>query len=101
MADAFNQSLVYKTNPDPWHQLVILSQSMINDAYWNMWAISDASSPIHKIAMKDRAGDTLTAKLEAPEVLVNVLNLSPQLWYILKFASGTMDLYTTDDPNNP
>jgi len=101
MADPFTNSLVYKTSPIPWHQLLVLSQSLIDDAFWNMWAISDPTSPIKTFNMTVRGGGSMAGQLDAPQISLNVTSLIPQLYYLLKFQSGTLTLYTSDDPNDP
>jgi hypothetical protein len=100
MGDAFTTSLVEKTNPNPYHQLIVLSQYMINNAFFNMWAISDPASPIRSCDMKIRGGGSLKGDLAAPMISLNVTSLDPQLYYLLCFQSGKLDLYVSEDPDD-
>ena len=43
----------------------------------------------------------MAGQLDAPQISLNVTSLIPQLYYLLKFQSGTLTLYTSDDPNDP
>ncbi|KAI5461886.1 hypothetical protein BGZ63DRAFT_356267 [Mariannaea sp. PMI_226] len=101
MNDPFIQSLVGKTTPTPYNQAVILSQKTINSAFSNMWLLADPTSPIRSIAISTRDGEKLQGELLAPTVIVNVVDFTYMLYFQWNFKSGSMTLYTTDDPNNP
>jgi hypothetical protein len=99
--DPFINSLVSKTSAAPYDQAIFLSQKIINDAFANMWALADPTSPIRSIDIKTRDGQSITAQLKAPTVIVNVVDYSYMLYFQWNFASGAMTLYTTDNPNDP
>jgi hypothetical protein len=96
---AFIDSLITKTNPTPYHQLVVLSQLMINNGLYNMWAIADDSSPLHTLpdVTVDGAGGLPDGQLKAPIIRLHVASMDgPQLWYYVNFDSGTLKLYDTE-----
>ncbi|GIK05329.1 hypothetical protein Aspvir_009436 [Aspergillus viridinutans] len=66
-----------------------------------MWAIADPSSSIRRIQIKTRSGEAILGQLKAPTVIVNVTDFNSMLYFQWNFSSGTMNLYTTEDPNNP
>lgn len=99
--DPFVQSLVNKTSPIPYNQAVILSQKTINMAFSNMWILADPTSPIRTINIQTRDGEKLQGDLLAPTVIVNVVDFTHMLYFQWNFKSGSMTLYTSDDPNDP
>jgi hypothetical protein len=100
-ADPFIDSLTNKTSPVPYDQVIVLSQKIINDSFYNMWVLADDTSPIRSINLKTRDGQTLTGKLKAPTIIVNVVDYTYMLYFQWNFNSGSMTLYTTDNPNDP
>lgn len=96
--DAFSTSYVYKTNPNPYHELVVQSQKMINDALYNMWAVADSGSPLLSLSLEVKNVGSIDASLNEPTVRLNVTTSSPQLYFFVTFSSGTLKLYTADDP---
>ncbi|EEU35081.1 uncharacterized protein NECHADRAFT_82426 [Fusarium vanettenii 77-13-4] len=99
--DPFIQSLVNKTSPKPYNQTVILSQKTINAAFANMWALADPTSPMRNITLQTRDGEKLQGELLAPTIIVNVVDFTYMLYFQWNFKSGTMTLFTTDNPNDP
>lgn len=100
-SDAFIQSLVNKTSPKPYNQAVILSQKTINAAFANMWALADPTSPMRSINLQTRDGEKLQGELLAPTIIVNVVDFTYMLYFQWNFKSGTMTLFTTDNPSDP
>lgn len=101
MSAAFLDSLTNKTSPEPYDQVIFLSQATINAAFHSMWLLADDTSPIRSLDIKTRDGEEISGKLNAPTVIVNVVDFSYMLYFQWNFKSGTMKLYTTDNPNNP
>ncbi|PVF91370.1 hypothetical protein CPB86DRAFT_770749 [Serendipita vermifera] len=84
------------TNPTPYHQLIVQSQRMINDAFWNMWAIADQNSPLHSLEVNvDNVGG-LKGKLDAPVLSLKVTSSVPNLYFLVTFKSGELKLNTSD-----
>lgn len=100
MSGTFTYSFVNKTNPSPYHQILALSQNMINNAFENMWLIADEDSLLHSFDVKNRSGEYLKGKIKAPKVTLHVTSLDVQLHYLLQFDSGSLLLYVSDDPND-
>ncbi|KAH8586883.1 hypothetical protein B0O99DRAFT_748021 [Bisporella sp. PMI_857] len=96
-AAAFEYSFVYKTDPNPYHLLLVQSQLMINQAFHNMWAIADDDSPIHKFDVKVDGVGNAKGDLDAPAVELHVTSAKPQLYFKLLLISGTLTLYTNED----
>jgi len=100
-SDPFIDSLTNKASPVPYDQAIFLSQKTINDAFYNMWLLADPTSPVRSINIKTRDGETLQGALNAPTVIVNVVDFSYMLYFQWNFKSGQMSLFTTDNPNDP
>lgn len=84
------------TDPTPYHQLIIQSQKMINDAFFNMWTIADADSALHKLNINvDKVG-TLEGDLDPPVISLNVTSSDPQLYFLVTFTSDTTGQLTLD-----
>jgi hypothetical protein len=97
MAAAYTQSLIGKTNPSPYGQAVFLSQTMINAALANMWSLAGDSSPLKTFKRRIRGCGTIDVKLKEPVVQLQATTVDPQLYLLLSFKSGTLELYTSDD----
>jgi len=92
----FVHSFVELTDPTPYHQLIIQSQKMINDAFFNMWTIADADSALHKLNINiDKVG-TLEGDLDPPVISLNVTSSDPQLYFLVTFTSDTTGQLTLD-----
>ncbi|KDQ56882.1 hypothetical protein JAAARDRAFT_79271 [Jaapia argillacea MUCL 33604] len=94
MSDAFTQSLVHKTDPNPYNQLIVQSQKMINDAFYNMWAIADTGSPLLSLDVTVTGVGNLSGDLDAPSLSLHVTSSTPQLYFFVAFTSGTLTLDT-------
>lgn len=101
-SDPFVNSLVNKVAPDPYQQAIFLSQKTINQAFRNMWELADPASPIRYVKVQDRAGNTLTASLKPPTVLINVADNNNFMAYLQwNFDQGQMKLFTSANPSDP
>lgn len=100
MSDAFTSSFVNRTNPSPYHQALVLSQAMINNAFENMWFVAEEDSNLHNVNMSIRGAGNLRAKILAPKIAIQVTTLNPQLYYLLQFESGKLWLYLSNDESD-
>lgn len=99
--DPFINSLISKCSPAPYDQVIFLSQKTINDAFANMWALADPTSPIRSIDITTRDQETIKGKLKPPTVIINVVDADTMIYFQWNFESGSMTLFTTDNPNDP
>ncbi|KAL5592277.1 hypothetical protein FOBRF1_013303 [Fusarium oxysporum] len=95
-------SYISSTDPNPFHQLIVLSQKTINDAFKNMWSLAqlDDESPLTHFKEKLRSGDYLDTDIGIPSVQLQVTTKDPMLYFMLRMTSGTLFLYLTEDPDN-
>jgi hypothetical protein len=99
MGETFAWSQTHRTNPNPYDQIIVLSQKTINDELYNMWAVAPDDSPLLSYSLHLRDGQTLDCQLDAPVISLQVNNQeSVQLYYYLKMLSGTLKLYVSNDP---
>ena len=101
MSDTYIASLVGRTNPEPYKQIIVLCQKMINNAFNNMWLLADDDSPLSHFEYKNRSSEYMKTDLGAPEIQLQVTTEDPQLYYLLKMSSGSLKIFTSDDPNDP
>ncbi|KAI0148181.1 hypothetical protein F4776DRAFT_606501 [Hypoxylon sp. NC0597] len=102
MSDAFTRSLVQRTNPSPYDQVIFLSQEMINKAFHNMWALTlkRNPSPLREFKKSYRTGD-IDIKLDAPTIkLMVTTRQDPQLYFMLNMKSGTIATYVSSNPDD-
>ncbi|KAB2569531.1 hypothetical protein DBV05_g11796 [Lasiodiplodia theobromae] len=85
------------TNPEPYHQLVVQSQKMINAAFWNMWMLADDQSPMHMLTVSVPGVGSIESKLGEPTIKLHVESNSPTLYYLVKCHSGTLKLVVGND----
>ncbi|KAK3319975.1 hypothetical protein B0T19DRAFT_468045 [Cercophora scortea] len=90
MADPFATSQVNDTNPKEYDQVILASQATINAQLKNMWALADEKSNIRTFTVSNLAGSIDGAKLEAPEISLNIVDRTKPIYYYLKFMSGTL-----------
>ncbi|KAF9779929.1 hypothetical protein IL306_001057 [Fusarium sp. DS 682] len=95
-------SYISSTDPNPFHQLIVLSQKTINDAFKNMWKLAqlDDESPLTHFKEKLRSGDYLDTDIGIPSVQLQVTTKVPMLYFMLRMTNGTLFLYLTEDPDN-
>ncbi|KDQ53520.1 hypothetical protein JAAARDRAFT_183032 [Jaapia argillacea MUCL 33604] len=91
---SFTDSLVHNTDPNPYNQLIVQSQKMINDAFYNMWAIADTGSPLLSLDVTVSDVGELKGDLDAPSASLHVTSSTPQLYFFVTFTSGTLTLDT-------
>ena len=101
MSAAYISSLIEKTNPEPYEQIIVLCQKMINEAFNNMWMLADDDSPLSHFKYKNRAGEYIDTDLGPPKVQLVVTTDDPQLYYLLAMSQGSLKIYTTDDADDP
>ena len=95
MSDAYTLSLIGKTNPEPYEQIIVLSQKMINEAFHNMWTLADHDSPLHHFEYEERSGEYIKTDLGPPKVQLHVTTQQTQLYYLLAMNKGSLKIYTT------
>ena len=101
MSAAYISSLIEKTNPEPYEQIIVLCQKMINEAFNNMWMLADDDSPLSHFKYSNRAGEYINTDLGPPKVQLVVTTEDPQLYYLLAMRKGSLKIYTTDNPDDP
>lgn len=106
MADAaFNASLIGKTNPHNYHQIIFLSQDMINKAFHNMWLrsepkVNEEAPPLWAFKQNIRS-ESIDIKLKAPTVKLMVTTRGkPQLYFMMNIKSGTITTYVSNDSDD-
>ncbi|KAI1415786.1 hypothetical protein F5Y13DRAFT_155310 [Hypoxylon sp. FL1857] len=102
MSDAFTRSLIGKTDPSPYDQVIFLSQEMINKAFHHMWALTPKKNPppLRVFKQSYRTGD-INITLDAPTIkLMVTTKQDPQLYFMLNINSGTIETYISSDPND-
>ncbi|KAL2679393.1 hypothetical protein Neosp_010167 [[Neocosmospora] mangrovei] len=96
-------SYVYSTDPNPFHQILVISQKTINDSFKNMWELAqldDDDSPLKHFKEKFRSGDYLETDIGVPSVQLQVTTKDPMLYFMLRMTSGNLWLYLTNDPDD-
>jgi hypothetical protein len=101
MSSGYLSSLIDKTDPSPYEQVIVLSQTVVNDAFHNMWLIAPEGSPLTKLDYTNRSGEYLKSDLGPPKVQLHVTSSDPLLYYMLSMKKGSLKIYTTDDPSDP
>lgn len=96
MTDTFIWSQVHETNPNPYHQIILLSQNIINSALDNMYFHAAHDSLVN--FSLDLPVGNIDAVLEAPRISLQVI--SQKVYYYMKFESGTMNLRKSESPAN-
>lgn len=102
---AFENSLIDKSSPEPWNQLIALSRETINEGLKDLYEVTKAkdpmSTPVCHIDLKSRTSDAhLIANLNPSQVIPNVdysgpaddPEKVPMLYFQWNFESGTLTL---------
>ena len=102
---AFTASLIGKTNPSPYDQVIFLSQDMINKAFRNMWLRSkpkkNQPAPPLWAFSKTIHGESVDIQLSAPTVkLMVTTRQDPQLYFMMNMKSGTIKCYISSDSDD-
>lgn len=92
---AFARSQVQKTNPNPYDQILLVSQASLNDALENMYLLAPTDSLLLRFSLTLRDGQSLNANLGTPRVSLQVTSQDPQLYYFMKMNSGTMKVFVS------
>lgn len=95
MTNTFAHSQVYETSPNPYDQIIVLSQKMINNALDSMYFHATHDSSLANLTLDLPVGN-IHAKLEAPRISLQVA--SQKIYYYIKFESGTMNLRVSESP---
>ncbi|KAM0095801.1 hypothetical protein ACP6JD_000611 [Aspergillus fumigatus] len=91
-------NFVSKTNPDPYDQIIVLSQKVINAGFKNMWKLAqgDDDSPLTHFK-KSIHGEYIEADVGIPSVKLHVESREPMLYFLLALKNGEMAVYESDD----
>ena len=100
MSASYASSLIEKTDPEPYEQIIVLSQKMVNAAFNNMWMLADPKSPLLHLSQTNRSQEFIETDLGPPKVELQVTTQDPQLYYLLKMTKGNLKIFTTRDPND-
>lgn len=96
-------SYINSTDPNPFDQIIVVTQKVINASFENMWELAqvdDADSPLKHFEESMRGGDYLKVDIGAPSVQLQTTTSDPMLYFMLKMTSGSVLLYLTNDSNN-
>lgn len=85
------------TSPAPYHQIIVLSQKVINAGFKNMWKIAqgDDDSPL-KHFKKIFHGEYIDSDVGAPSVELHVESHEPMLYFLLSLTKGELAVYKSD-----
>ncbi|KAF7166596.1 hypothetical protein CNMCM5623_000191 [Aspergillus felis] len=91
-------NFIAKTNPDPYDQIIVLSQKVINAGFKNMWKLAqgDDDSPLTHFK-KSIHGEYIEADVGIPSVNLHVESREPMLYFLLALTNGELAVYESDD----
>ncbi|KAI5926245.1 hypothetical protein F4810DRAFT_656079 [Camillea tinctor] len=94
-------SYVSDTSPIPYHQIIVLSQKVINAGFKNMWKIAqgDDNSPL-KHFKKSIHGEYIDSDVGVPSVQLHVKSREPMLYFLLSLTKGELAVYESDESEN-
>ncbi|XXH03861.1 hypothetical protein Hte_010267 [Hypoxylon texense] len=96
---AFPQgTYVYRTNPDPYDQIIVLSQKVINAGFKTMWQLAQAEddSPL-KHFYKSIHGQYIDSDVGIPSIKLHVGSKEPMLYFLLSLTKGKFSVYESDE----
>ncbi|KAL7934281.1 hypothetical protein V8C35DRAFT_280034 [Trichoderma chlorosporum] len=96
-------SYINSTDANPWDQMIILSQKVINESFQNMWEVAqldEAASPLKHFERVTRAGEYLKFDVGAPSVQLQTVPKDELLYFMLKMTGGSCFIYLSDDQND-
>ncbi|KAI4862027.1 hypothetical protein F4820DRAFT_464061 [Hypoxylon rubiginosum] len=87
-----------KTNPDPYDQIIVLSQKVINAGFKTMWKLAQADddSPL-KHFKKSIHGQYIDSDVGVPSVRLHVGSKEPMLHFLLSLTKGKLSVYESDE----
>ena len=100
MSSSYTSSLIEKTNPEPYEQIIVLCQKLINDAFKNTWKLAEDGSPLLHFKTSNRAQEHIETDLGPPKVRLQVTTQDLQLYYLMSMTKGSLMIYTTQDVKN-
>lgn len=91
-------SYVSDTSPLPYHQIIVLSQKVINAGFKNMWKIAqgDDDSPLKHIKQSIH-GEYIDSDVGAPSVQLHVESREPMMYFLLSLTKGELAVYESDE----
>ncbi|KAI1634143.1 hypothetical protein F4809DRAFT_643773 [Biscogniauxia mediterranea] len=92
---------VTDTSPLPYHQIIVLSQKVINAGFKNMWKIAqgDDDSPLKHFKKKIHE-EYIDSDVSVPSVGLHVESREPMLYFLLSLTKGELVVYKNDDSDN-
>lgn len=88
---------VSNTSPLPYHQIIVLSQKVINAGFKNMWKLAqgDLDTPL-KHFKKTIHGEYIDSDVGVPSVEIHVESREPMLYFLLSLTKGKLAVYSSD-----
>ncbi|KAL7948583.1 hypothetical protein V8C42DRAFT_314890 [Trichoderma barbatum] len=96
-------SYINSTDANPWDQMIVLSQKVINDSFQNMWQLAqldDAASPLKHFERVTRGGEYLKMDIGVPSVQLQTIPKDQLLYFMLRMSSGSCFIYLSEDAND-
>lgn len=86
-------SYINSTKPDPYHQIIAVSQKTINTSFeymWNQAQLDDDDNPLKHFVYDDLAPRYfLETDVGIPSIQLQVDTTDPQLYFIMRMTKGT------------
>ncbi|PYH40188.1 uncharacterized protein BP01DRAFT_370097 [Aspergillus saccharolyticus JOP 1030-1] len=94
-------SFIANTSPDPYDQIIVLSQKVINAGFNSMWKLAqgDDESPLTHFH-KSIHGESIDATVGPPSVQLHVESHEPMLYFLLALKTGTIILYKSQESDD-
>ncbi|PYH77439.1 hypothetical protein BO82DRAFT_423674 [Aspergillus uvarum CBS 121591] len=92
---------VNNTSPDPYDQIIVLSQKVINAGFKNMWKLAQGEDegPLTHFH-KSIHGESIDATVGAPSVQLHVESREPMLYFLLALRTGKVVLYKSQESDD-
>lgn len=96
-------SYIDSTDANPWDQMIILSQKVINESFDNMWQLAqldDGTSPLKYFERITRTQEYIKADIGVPSVQLQTIPKNELLYFMLRMTSGSCFIYLSDDSSD-
>lgn len=87
------------TDPNPYHQVIVVSQKVINNGFKNMWNLAKMNpdpSPLKHFKQSSH-GESLESDIGIPSVRLQVTSTDPMLYFMLSLKEGKLILFKSED----
>lgn len=100
---SYTSTRVASTNPTPYDQAFIISQDTINDAFNYLYDNNANDESPMKHFKYSFHGQSIDMKLDASTIQLQVINPTPQLYFMINVISGTLNVWASekDDDTTP